>query len=90
VNLSFVLVIEVPTGVVTVTSTIPVPAGLRAVICVSLINVTWVAGDWVAGDETKYTWVTPVKPEPVMVTCVPPVIFPWFGMTFVTVGIVGR
>ena len=60
-------------------------------ICVSLINVIWVAGNLVAGnlvagDKTKYTWVTPVKPEPVMVIRVPPAAGPLFGSILVTVG----
>ena len=35
---------DVPPGVVTVTSTVPVPAGLSAVIVVALTTVTSVAG----------------------------------------------
>ena len=37
-------VAEVPGGVITVTSTVPVPAGLSAVIVVSLTTVRFVAG----------------------------------------------
>ena len=47
-----------PVGVVTVTSTTPVPAGLSAVIVVSLTTVTFVAGV-----VPKSTAVAPVKPR---------------------------
>ena len=54
---------DVPAGVVTVTSTVPVPAGLSAVIEVSLTTVRLVAGA-----VPKSTAVAPVKPVPVIVT----------------------
>ena len=54
---------DVPPGVVTVTSTVPVPAGLSAVIVVSLTTVTLVAAV-----VPKSTAVAPVKPVPVIVT----------------------
>ena len=50
-------------GSVTVTSTVPVPAGLSAVIVVSLTTVTSVAAV-----VPKSTAVAPVKPVPVIVT----------------------
>ena len=56
-------VADVPFGVVTVTSTVPVPAGLSAVIVVALTTVTSVAGV-----RPKSTAVAPVKPVPVIVT----------------------
>jgi len=65
VNWSAALVAEVPFGVVTVTSTVPLPAGLVAVILVSLLTVKLL--DAVGPNETL---VAPVKPEPVMVTLV--------------------
>ncbi len=52
-----------PAGVVTVTSTVPVPAGLSAVIVVSLTTVRFVAGV-----VPKSTAVAPVKLVPVIVT----------------------
>ena len=63
-----------PAGVVTVTSTMPVPAGLSAVIVVSLTTVTSVAAV-----VPKSTAVAPVKPVPVIVTNVPPASGRWSG-----------
>ncbi len=60
-------VAEVPPGVVTVTWTVPLPAGESAVISVSETTFTLVAAF-----EPKSTAVAPVKPVPVMVTGVPP------------------
>ena len=70
-----------PPGVVTVTSTTPVPAGLSAVIDVSLTTVTFVAAV-----VPKSTAVAPVKPVPVIVTKVPPAVEPLVGLRPVTVG----
>ncbi len=64
-------VADVPAGVITVTSTAPLPAGLSAVIVVSLTTVTPVAGF-----VPKSTAVAPVKPVPVIVTEVPPAAGP--------------
>ena len=72
---------EVPPEVVTVTFTVPVPAGLSAVIEVALTEVRSVAGF-----VPKSTAVTPVKPNPVIVTNVPPLAGPNVGLTLVTVG----
>ena len=75
-----------PTGVVTVTSTIPAVdvAGEIAVIEVSLVTTTLVTRR-----EPKLTAVAPVKPVPVRVTDVPPAIEPVAGEISVTVGTLG-
>ena len=70
-----------PAGVVTVTFTVPVPAGLSAVIVVALTTVKPVAGF-----VPKSTAVAPVKPVPVIVTKVPPAAGPLVGLMPVTVG----
>ena len=72
---------EVPAGVVTVTSTVPVPAGSTAVICVAETTVTLVAGV-----VPKSTAVAPLKTVPVMVTVVPPATGPEVGLMSVTTG----
>ena len=54
-------------GLITVTFTMPVPAGLSAVMVVSLTTVTSVAAV-----VPKSTAVASVKPVPVIVTNVPP------------------
>ena len=72
-----------PTGVVTVTFTVPAaPAGAVAVIEVEETTVKLVAGF----PEPKSTAVAPVKFVPVMVTLVPAVVGPAAGLTAVTVG----
>ena len=70
-----------PPDVVTVMSTVPVPAGDVAVIEVAELKVKPVAG--VAPNVTA---VTPVKLVPVIVTVVPPVTGPAVGEIEVTVG----
>ena len=71
-----------PTGVVTVTSTVPVRRpGWSAVIVVSLTTVKLVAGV-----VPKSTAVAPVKLVPVIVTEVPPAGGPVVGLTPVTTG----
>ena len=80
-NRSAGAVADVPFGVVTVTSTVPVPAGLSAVIVVALTTVTFVAGT-----VPKSTAVAPVKPVPVIVTNVPPAAGPEDGLRPVTIG----
>ena len=72
---------EVPLGPVTVIFTLPVPAGLTAVICVSLETVKLAAGV-----SPKDTWVAPVKPLPVIVTVVPPPADPLAGLMPVITG----
>src|SRR5262249_10170906 len=82
-NLSAVLVDDVPEGVVTVTSTVcpAVPAGSVAVILVADTTVKLVAG--VPPNDTP---VAPLKLLPVIVTVVPPVAGPLAGDTLLTVG----
>ena len=80
-NWSAAEVADVPPAVVTRTSTVPVPAGDVAVICVAELTVSPVAA--VAPNVTA---VAPVKPVPVMVTVVPPVPCPDVGEIDVTVG----
>ena len=70
-----------PPVVVMRTSTVPVPAGAVAVICVALLTVKPLAAV-----PPKVTAVAPVKPEPLMVTVVPPVLGPVVGEMPVTVG----
>ncbi len=64
----------VPTGVTTVMSTMPLPAGDVATISLSL--TTWN----VAEVEPKLTAVAPVNPLPKMETLFPPLAGPWFGV----------
>ena len=61
----------------------PVPAGLLAVIVVSLTTVTFVAGV-----VPKSTAVAPVKLVPTIVTRVPPAAGPVDGFIPVTTGAV--
>ena len=70
-----------PPPVVTRTSTVPVPAGAVAVICVALLNVKLLAAV-----PPKLTAVTPPKFVPLMVTLLPPVAGPDVGEMLVTVG----
>jgi hypothetical protein len=78
--LSVVLTDDVPAGVVTVTSTAPVPSdGLTARICVSLATVTFAEAF-----EPNCTDVAPVNPEPVITRLVPPA--PLVGLTPETAG----
>ena len=79
-KLSAAVPTEVPAGVVTVMSTVPLPGGLVAVICVPESAVT------VAGVPPKLTPVAPERPVPVMVTLVPPAAGPLAGDTPVTAG----
>ena len=65
-----------PSGVVTVMSTVPVPAGLVAVILVALATVKLVAGV-----EPKSTALVPWKLLPLIVTVVPPTAGPLAGAT---------
>ncbi len=71
----------VPPGVVTVTSTVPVPAGEVAEIEVPLLNV-----NELAAVPPNLTAVTPVNPVPVIVTPVPPAVGPLAGEIEVTAG----
>jgi hypothetical protein len=75
-------VAEVPPGVVTVTSTVPAPAGDVAVIEVAELTVTPVADA-----PPNFTAVAPLKLVPVIVTKVPPATGPPVGEIDVTVGV---
>ena len=66
---------------ITVTETVPVPAGT---VTVKLVGVTPVTP--VPGVEPKTTVGVPVKLEPLTVTELPPAWGPLFGLTEVTVG----
>jgi hypothetical protein len=81
VNWSAALVALVPPAVVTVTSTVPAPAGEVAVIWVAPLTVKELAAVL-----PNLTAVAPEKLVPAMVTLVPPVGGPVFGVTLVTVG----
>lgn len=80
VNWSAGLVALVPPGVVTVTSTVPDPAGLVAEIWMALST------EKLALTVPNLTAVAPLKFAPVIVTGVPPVVTPLFGDTDATVG----
>ena len=80
-NWSAALVALVPPAVVMRTSTVPVPAGAVAVICVALLTVKPVAAV-----APKVTAVAPERLVPVMTTEVPPAVGPAVGETEVTVG----
>jgi hypothetical protein len=71
----------VPPEFVTVTSTVPLPAGEVAVIDVALLTVKEVAAV-----PPNFTAVAPVNKVPVMVTGVPPAAGPLFGAMEVTGG----
>jgi hypothetical protein len=75
----------VPTGVVTLISTGPVPAGETAVIEDSEFTVKLAAFV-----EPNLTAVAPVKLVPAIVTDVPPAAGPLFGSTLVIVGRLSR
>ena len=80
-NWSAELVALVPHGVVTVTSTVSLPAGEVAVI--------WGAELTVGGTEVvpNLTAVAPLKLVPLMVTLVPPFVVTELGVIDVIVGI---
>ena len=71
----------VPDGVVTVTSTAPVPAGEVAVIDVGELTLKEAAGV-----EPNVTALAPLRFEPVIVTLVAPAAGPSAGATLVTLG----
>jgi len=84
VNLSAAPVAEVALPEVTVTSTVPEPAGLVALQLVVELQVTAVPAT-----VPKLTVVpVVVNPVPVMVTTVPPARGPAVGLMAVTVGAV--
>ena len=74
-------VADVPSAVTTVTSNVPVPAGLVATTWVSELTVKLLAAS-----TPKSTAVAPVKPVPVIVTDVPPAKGPFVGLIPVTAG----
>jgi hypothetical protein len=82
VNWSLELVADVPTGVVTVMSTV---AALSAGL-VALIEVEELTLKLLAAVVPNATAVAPVKLVPVTVTTVPPANGPLAGLTAVTVG----
>jgi hypothetical protein len=73
VNRSAAVTAEVPDGVVTLMSTVPVPAGLVTVIRVPESAVM------VPATPAKLTPVAPARPVPVIVTAVPPAVGPLAG-----------
>ena len=74
-------VVDVPSAVETVTSTVPgASAGDETVIVVAVMDST------VAGLPPKSTIAPAVNPVPVIVTSVPPLARPLFGDTALTVG----
>ena len=79
-NLSPVTTALVPLGVVTRISTLPVPAGEVAVRRVAELYMT------LAAMVPNVTVDALVKPEPVMVTAVPPAAGPVAGEILYTVG----
>ena len=70
-----------PSAFVTVTSTVPIPAGEIAAMDVALVTV-----NEVAVVPPNLTAVALVKLLPTIVTGVPPVAGPLFGEIVVTVG----
>ena len=80
-NLSAVLVALVPPDVVTVTSTVPVPAGEVILMEVPLLTVRLVPAV-----VPNLTPVAPLRLVPVMVTTVPPPAGPLLGLMPLTVG----
>ena len=70
-----------PPVVVTVTSTVPVPAG-----AVTLTEVAVLAVSPVASAAPKFTAVAPLRFDPVMVTTVPLPTGPAAGDSWATVG----
>src|ERR1700686_4546395 len=73
---------EVPPGVVTVTSTVAAASAGE----VMEIEVEELTTSPVPAVLPNFTTVAPVKPVPVTVTGVPPVVGPELGLTAVTVG----
>ena len=74
-NWSAAVIADVPAGVTTVMSTVPVPAGLVVTISLSEFTVTELAGLLFP----KLTVVALVKAVPVMVTESPPAVEPVAG-----------
>ncbi len=83
-NWSALVFAEVPLGVVTVTSTVPVPLG-EVTVMEPVVSAVIVPGLAVP----KSTAVAPLRLEPLTVTEVPPAVGPLVGLTTVTVGSAG-
>jgi len=81
VNWSAALVVDVPPVLVTVTWTVPMPAGERAVIWVELLTVTFSAEVL-----PNFTAVAPMKFVPVITTLVDEASRPDVGDSVVTMG----
>ena len=79
------LVALVPIGVVTVTFTVPLPAGLVAMIWLFELTL-----NDLAALVPKSTAVAPTKLAPEILTLVPPVVGPWLGESSNTAGVTGR
>jgi hypothetical protein len=82
VNLSAAPVAEVPLGVVTVTSTTAAACGGEATVML-VSEFTW---NQDAATVPNFTVLAPVNPVPVIMTAVPPVVFPEVGAILVTEG----
>src|SRR2546423_253552 len=80
-NWSAALAGVIPCGGVTVTSTVPVPAGATAAIDVAIVTMKLLASA-----DPNLTDVAPVKLVPVIVTRVPPASAPLAGLTLTTDG----
>src|ERR1700760_604670 len=76
------LVALVPSGPVTVTSTVPVPDGATTLIVVADLEGFFSA----TGVAPKSTVVTPVSRSPPIATFVPPTFVPSSGVTLSTLG----
>ena len=72
--------LALPPGVVTVTLTVPVPAGLMTAICVLESAVIF------AAVPPKLTPVAPPRLVPLIVTAIPPAVVPLDGDNPVTAG----
>lgn len=75
-----VVIGELPLELLTVTTTVPAPAGEVALITVSLTTLNF------ADVAPKSTVEAPVNPDPVMVTEVPPAAGPLVGLRPETTG----
>jgi hypothetical protein len=80
---AFANVADCPSGLVTVTETVPVPRGVVRLIVLVLVTVVIALTAWVV---PKVTVKPGKKPEPVMVTLVPPASEPEDGLTPTMVG----
>ena len=72
--------VEVPPGVVTMTSTVPLPGGLLTAICLPESELI------IPATPPKLTMVASARLVPLIVTRVPPAVGPVAGETPVTAG----